>query len=107
MSQFCGSLSGFDSRDVVTSPAIAASDVDASMVEARSPTRKIERSFMVSSPCLSVMLRPAGAMPRPKTLTLVSHRFNKPVPMQSAGLTRDRDCELTGLALEPNLDRIR
>jgi hypothetical protein len=49
ISQFCGSLSPFNNRDVVTSPAIAGSDVEARIVDARNPTRKLERSFMVSS----------------------------------------------------------
>jgi hypothetical protein len=47
--QFCGSLSAFTIRGVVTSPAIASIDVEASMVDAKSPTRKIEQFFKVSS----------------------------------------------------------
>jgi hypothetical protein len=49
ISQFCGSLPASNNRDPVTSPAVAKSDVEASMVDARSPMRKIERYFMVSS----------------------------------------------------------
>jgi hypothetical protein len=39
----------FKSRDAVTSPAIAESDVEASMVDARNPIRKLKRFLMVSS----------------------------------------------------------
>jgi hypothetical protein len=71
ISQFCGSLSAFSSRGVVTSRAVEVtavegvvtsvegtgaadvavikSDIDASVVDAKSPKRKIEWSFIVSS----------------------------------------------------------
>jgi hypothetical protein len=70
ISQFCGSLSVFSSRGVVTSPAVEVtaaegvtsvegtgaaevavikSDIDASVVDAKTPKRKIEWSFTVSS----------------------------------------------------------
>jgi hypothetical protein len=51
--QFCGSLSAFKSRAVVTSAAVANSDVEPNMVDASNATRKSERPFIVSSSFLS------------------------------------------------------